>query len=179
MRTLTTLSRGVAAVGTAGLLSLGFATAAFAAEPPTGNEANQPENWVPYVEAEGYTGVECAKLSTGFDGVSWTTDKDYVLVVLKNATHNDEFWEVPADETIETDVHGEEPQHDISHIIVCTADMEEEPTTPTKPTEPTGPVVETDIVKSNNSTTPAILGGAAALAGLGLAGAVMRRKGQH
>ena len=85
MSTMTRIGRGVAATGVAGLMSLGFATSAFAdhIDPPMGNEANQAENWVDYVEAHGYENVECTKLNDGWDGDSWESDSDYVLVALK------------------------------------------------------------------------------------------------
>lgn len=181
MSTLTTISRGAAAVCAAGLLSLGFAATASAdhVEPPTGSDANQAANWVAYVEAHDFVDVECKDV-TGWDGVSFEATTDYALVVLKNSTFNDEFWEVLEGDTIETVKHGDEPQHAISHIIACTAAMEDETETPTPtPTEPTGPIVETDIVESGTSTTPVVLGGAALLAGAGASVLVMRRKGQH
>lgn len=191
MSTMTTISRSAAALCAAGLLSLGFAATASAdhVEPPTGTEANQAKNWVAYVEEHDYLDVKCFDVSEGWEQekATFTAPDDYALVVLKNATHNDEFWEVEAGETIETDVHGDEPQHAISHVIACTAAMEDEPTTPpttstpkpTTPGTPIGPIVETDIVESGVSTTSVALGGAALLAGAGASVLVMRRKGQH
>lgn len=185
MSTMTAFSRGAAAVCAAGLMTLGLAAAASAdhIDPPSGEDANQAENWVDYVEAHDFENVTCAKpplAEAGWDGDTWVSDGDYALVVLKYSTVNEEFWLVEEDEELVT-----ESGQDISHIITCTGEEPEEPTptpTPTPTTStptPSGPIVETDIVEPS-STTPAILGGAAALAGLGLAGAAaMRRKGQH
>jgi hypothetical protein len=186
MSTMTRISRGVAATGVAGLMSLGLATTAFADHiaAPSGDEANQAENWVDYVEAHGYSDVECMKLTEGWDGDSWMSDADYALVVLKAGQTNDEFWDVGDGETVET-----ESGQEISHIIACTGDKDETSTpTPTPSTStpgsstppgPTGPVVETDIPESGGSSMPTILGGAALLAGLGITAGAMRRKGQH
>ena len=205
MSHMSTIRRGIAATGVAGLLSIGLATSAFA-DPPEGEDANQPENWETYLEEEGYVDVECMKLEDGFEGDSWVSDDDYLLVVLKYATINEEFWFVEEDEELST-----ETGQDISHIIVCQGEEEETSTptptptpsgsetptptpsgsetptptpsdseTPTPPvTPPGGPLVETDVPSSGNGVTPAVLGGAAILAGLGLAAGAMRRKGEH
>ncbi|KGN41910.1 hypothetical protein [Knoellia aerolata] len=217
------ITRGAATAGVAGLLSLGLATSAFA-DPPTGSDANQAENWEPYLVEEGYVNPECSKLTDGFEGDTWISDGDYALVVLKYATENEEFWEVMEGDELMTAT-----EQGISHIIVCTADMEEETPTPTPTSTPTttptstptttptstptstptttptstptmtptttptstptttttpvpppsGPVVETDVPATSGGSLPIVAGGAAVLAGLGLAAAAMRRKGQH
>lgn len=172
----TRIGRGVAATGVAGLLSLGLATSAFA-EPPTGDEANHAASWEAYLLDEGWVDVECAKFEEGFEDDVWVSDDFYLLVVLKYATVNEEFWFVEEDEELFT-----ESEQDISHVIACYGD--EPTTTPTKTstptsTRPTGPVVETDVPDAGVSTPPVVLGGAAVLAGVGLAAGARRRKGQH
>jgi len=177
MSHISTVRRGVAATGVAALLGIGLATSAFA-DPPEGEDANQPENWETYLEEEGYVDVECMKLEDGFEGDSWVSDDDYLLVVLKYSTVNEEFWFVEEDEELTTD-----SGQDISHIIVCQGDEETSTPTPTPTTTPTptpsGPIVDTDVPDTGSSTTPAIIGGAAILGGLGLAAGAMRRRGQH
>lgn len=190
---MSTIGRGVAVAAAAGLLSLGFATTA-SADAPTGSDANQPENWETYLVDEGYVDVECMKYEEGFDGDTWVSDDDYLLVVLKYATINEEFWFVEEDEELST-----ETGQDISHVIACYGDEPSSTSTPTPTksstptktstptttstptsTRPTGPVVETDVPASDSSNLPVLLGGAAVLAGAGLvAGALRRREGQH
>lgn len=191
MFTMKTITRGAAATGVAGLLSLGLVTTAFADHiaPPSGSDANQAENWVEYVEAHGYSDVACEKITEGWDDNTWTSDADYALVALKAGSEQSSdgdphtiTWDVEEGDTFMTD-----DDKEISHIIACTGEKDET-STPTPSTStpgtstppgPTGPVVETDIPESGGSTMPVILGGATVLAGLGLAAGAMRRKGQH
>ncbi|MFW5470734.1 hypothetical protein ACOCJ4_11865 [Knoellia sp. CPCC 206435] len=190
MSTMTRISRGVAATGVAGLMSLGLATTAFAdhIDPPSDSAANQAENWVDYVEAHGYSDVVCKKITEGWEGDTWTSDADYALVALKAGSDQSSdggphtiTWDVEEGDTLMT-----EDEKEISHIIACTGEKETPTSTPTTstpgtstPPGPTGPVVETDIPESGGSSLPTILGGAALLAGLGITAGAMRRKGQH
>ncbi|WP_404380261.1 hypothetical protein LL946_10150 [Knoellia locipacati] len=182
-----TIGRGVAVAAAAGLLSLGFATTASAE--PNADNPNNVEYWEAWLTEEGFENVECEKIhDEGLDTDTWVSDGDYLLVVLKagsdQSTDDGENTVFGVDEdgnvegVLEGDELSTESGKDISHIITCTGDMEEEPT-PT-PTRPTGPVVETDVPASDSSSMPVLLGGAAVLAGAGLvAGAMRRRGGQH
>ncbi|MFW5472649.1 hypothetical protein ACOCJ5_05005 [Knoellia sp. CPCC 206450] len=186
MLDLTTMRRGLAVTGVAAMMSLGFAGAA-AAETNADNP-NTPEYWEEYLEDKGYMNVDCEKLhDEGLDTDVWESDGDYVLVVLKAGSEQSSdgdsrtlHWDVEEGEEVAT-----EDGKDISHIIACTGEKETSTPTPTPtmtptPPPPGGPIVETDIPASgSDTTTPAILGGAAVLAGLGLAAGAMRRKGQH
>lgn len=179
MRTLNTLTRGVAAIGAAGLLSISLA--AMASAEPT-DKTNDPAYWVAALEDEGFLNVECEKDDTGLTTPTWVADADYLLVVLKAGSDDPATEDEDESNTLFPFVEkGEElttqeidgKSLDISHIITCTGDEPEEPETPE---EPEGPIVETDIVETG-SATPAALGGVTVLAGLGLA-AALRRKGQ-
>lgn len=183
MSITSTIARGATAVVAAGLLSVGFATAS-SAEPNEDN-SNHPAFWEAALTEEGFVNVECSKDDKSRDTDTWISDGDYLAVILKAGSgpqentvfgydeENDEWIGVEKGDELTTIT-----EKDISHIITCTADTEDEPENPGEPEEPGGPIVETDIVESG-SNTPALLGGAAALAGLGLAGAAAaRRKGQ-
>lgn len=189
MRHFTMISRGLVAAGVAGLMSVGFAGTALA-ESNTDNP-NHEAYWEAWLEEEGFVNVDCEKIhDEGLDSSTWTSDGDYLLVVLKAGSEessegdpNTVFGDVEEGDVLET-----EDGKDISHIIVCTGEEEGETSTPTptptpttsapRPT-PSGPMVETDVPETGGSTTPAILGGAAVLAGLGLAAGAMRRRGEH
>lgn len=184
MRHFTMISRGLAAAGVAGLMTVGFAGTALA-EPNTDNP-NHEAYWEAWLEEDGFVNVDCEKiLDEGLDTSMWTSDGDYLLVVLKAGSEQSSegdphtlYWDVEEGDELETD-----DGKDISHIIVCTGEEEETstptPTTPAPKPTPSGPIVETDVPQSGSSTTPAILGGAAVLAGLGLAAGAMRRRGEH
>lgn len=187
MFTMKTITRGAAATGVAGLLSLVLATSAFADDHyPTGPTANQAATWEAFLEEEGYEDVECTKITSGWEGDTWMSDGDYLLVALKAGSEQSSdgnphtvFMGVEKGDPLTTD-----DEKDISHIIACTGDEDETTppgTTPpgSTPPGPTGPVVETDVPAQGDSSMPVVLGGAAVLAGLGLAAGAMRRKGQH
>ena len=127
----TTFSRG-AAVLAAGVVLLGGAGAAAAS-----SDANHPDYWEAYLEAEGYTDVTCDKVADDYDDATWTADADYDLVVLKagseqsTETPDELFWDVTAGTEL-THASGKE----ISHVIACNG---EEPVTPEEPEEPGTP----------------------------------------
>ncbi len=187
---MSTIGRGVAVAAAAGLLSLGFATTASAES--NSDNPNHVEYWEAWLTEEGFENVMCEKIhDEGLDTSEWTSDGDYLLVVLKAGSDessegdpNTLFPDVEEGDVLET-----EDGKDISHIITCVGDEPPGTSTPTPTksstptptsTRPTGPVVETDVPASGSSNLPVLLGGAAVLAGAGLvAGAMRRREGQH
>ncbi|MFC7490034.1 MULTISPECIES: hypothetical protein [unclassified Knoellia] len=184
MSTKTTVARSAAALCAAGMLSLGLATTA-TAEPI--DNTNSVEYWEAFLEDEGFVNPVCEKDDTGLDTSTWVSDGDYLIVVLKAGSGDEEntVFGIDEDDNFVGVEEGEELETSsgkgISHIITCDADQETETPdpTPSTPGEPTGPIVETDIVESGVSTTPIALGGAALLAGVGASVLVLRRKGQH
>ena len=181
---MTTISRSAAALCAAGMMSLGFAATASAE--PTDN-TNSEAYWEAFLEDEGFVNPVCDKDDTGLDTSTWVADGDYLIVVLKAGSGEDEntVYGIDEDDNFVGVEEGEELEtndgKDISHIITCDADKETETPkpTPSEPGEPTGPIVETDIVESGAGSAPVALGGAALLAGVGASVLVMRRKGQH
>ena len=136
---------------------------------PTGSSANQPENWVDYVEytlAQSdteYGSVDCFKAPDDYEvdvefgtELDFVADQDYVLVVVKAANGNQENWYMETGETVSSTT-----QNAISHLILCTADpippttTTAPPTTTTIPVAPTGDISIECVV--NNDYRPLLI----------------------
>ena len=147
---------------------------------------NNEDNWVGVLEEEGFVNVECEKI----EGAALTDpflipeledeDRFYVVAVVKGGSGDD------ANEVYNEPEAGHYLSHGSagnSHIILCTAEEEDETSTPTPskttPTK-TGPVVETDRVADTGSTTAlGVIAGGALIAGAGALFLSRRREGAH
>ena len=143
---------------------------------------NDENNWVATLEEDGFVNVECIK----YEGDDLTDpfvipdledeDRFYVLAVVKGGSGEDAnelYFEPEAGHIL---AHTDEAN---SHIILCSADVEEDTSTPT-PSKPTGPVVETDRVADTGSTTAlGVFAAGAMIAGAGALFLSRRRQGAH
>ncbi len=150
---------------------------------------NNEDNWVIELEKDGFVNVECEKI----EGAALTDpflipeladeDRFYVVAVVKGGSGdeaNELYFEPEAGHYLS---HGSAGN---SHIILCTAEEEDETSTPTPskstpgtPTK-TGPVVETDRVSDTGSTTAlGVIAGGALIAGAGALFLSRRREGAH
>ena len=145
---------------------------------------NDENNWVATLEDDGFVNVECIKV----EGADLTDpylipeledeDRAYVLAVVKagNTDKANEIYEEP-----EAGHYLSHATSENSHIILCSAELEDDTSTPTPtPTKPTGPVVETDRVADTGSTTTlGVLAAGAMIAGAGALFLSRRRQGAH
>ena len=151
---------------------------------------NNEDTWVDVLEEDGFVNVECVKI----EGAELTDpylipeledeDRFYVVAVVKGGSGDDanEVYEEP--EAGHYLSHTDEAN---SHIILCTAEEEDDTSTPTPskttpgttPTK-TGPVVETDRVDETGSTSAlGVIAGGALVAGAGALFLSRRRQGAH
>lgn len=106
--------------------------------PAVGNEGECPEGY--------------AKISTGFDGLSWTADADYETVILVGGPPNENNDDPDGRDKVFTDVEEGDVisrvAHDISHI--CTNGT---PTTTTAPTTTEETTTTTEATTTTSETT--------------------------
>src|ERR687897_409694 len=135
---------------------------------PGESQYNDEENWAAQLEEDGFVNVECIKVED--------EDRAYVLAVVKagNTDKANEIYEEP-----EAGHYLSHATSENSHIILCSAELEDDTSTPT-PSKPTGPVVETDRVADTGSTTAlGVFAAGAMIAGAGALFLSRRRQGAH
>jgi LPXTG-motif cell wall-anchored protein len=147
-------------------------------------EYNDEDNWAAQLEEDGFVNVVCIKV----EGEELTDpylipeledeDRAYVLAVVKagNTAKANEIYEEP-----EAGHYLSHATSENSHIILCSAELEDDTSTPTPtPTKPTGPVVETDRVADTGSTTAlGVFAAGAMIVGAGALFLSRRRQGAH
>ncbi|MDF3046845.1 MAG: hypothetical protein K0R30_3073 [Ornithinibacter sp.] len=145
-------------------------------------EYNDEDNWAAQLEEDGFVNVVCIKV----EGEELTDpylipeledeDRAYVLAVVKagNTAKANEIYEEP-----EAGHYLSHATSENSHIILCSAELEDDTSTPT-PSKPTGPVVETDRVADTGSTTAlGVFAAGAMIVGAGALFLSRRRQGAH
>lgn len=159
---------------------------------PFDEDLNHVEYWEEYLAEEEGIDAWCAKnedigdpftipsideIWDAEEGENWD-DYDYVLAVLKGGAAegaHELYWEPSeGDELSHADAGN-------SHVILCIAELEDEPTPPVTTPPVTGPVVETDRVADTGSAAGLGLAAAATalVAGIGAMMFGRRRQGSH
>ena len=152
---------------------------------PQSPDDNKTATWVAFLEAKGYTDVECVKypeedggqLDDPFEIPEPPAGTEYVLAVVKGGAGekaNELYWNPGAGHLLSHATAGN------SHIILCTGETPDTKPPTTEPPTTKPPVVETDRVADTGSTTAlGVFAAGAMIAGAGALFLSRRRQGAH